>query len=423
METAVRFGSHHGASRALKEMCASPLSGGEYLSSVVNETMDEGVSIYIHVPFCNKKCSFCPFHRPDALERKSYDKYLVDEIDRISRFKFASAPVSTVYFGGGTPTSLRPEQMNRVLEKLHSSFNILPDAEISLETAATELNDEMLSVLQNNHVNRLSIGAQTFNDEERKVFGRRGGKERVIEAVERVKRYGIDNVNIDLIYRYPGQTEKMLSYDLDTIISLSLAGLSFYPLMLHKKTPLDSRLSEKEKEEFDDVAKERDFFYQIVSTLRPHGFKLLELNKLVRNGMDKYKYMSVRHNHGSCIALGHGAGGNIRNYYYSNSCDVPFVSDDIPISSKGRVVSDSYRILDSMIYSLEQGHVDFSTYSNLLSFDIIPAIAPLLDELEEKNLILRRGSEIELTVEGVFWGNNIIDEIVTQLLAKMKHDA
>lgn len=410
-----RYKSHHDASRSLKRRYTMNISAEEYLEQILNQPAKSRRAIYIHVPFCTKVCSFCPFHRPDRLRRREYHRHLIAEMRRIRGFEYMKAPISAVNFGGGTPTALSPEQLELILEELHSSFNISPDAEISVETSATELTDDMLSALRRQGVNRLSVGVQTFDDDGRALLGRRGGGDFAYSRIERALEYGFVNVSADIIYNYPGQTEAKLLCDIERISSLGLAGISFYSLMLHERTPLYYRLGRPEREELENIDRQYAFFNLLLDGLAPRGYEPFELTKLIRNKLDKYEYMEVRHNLGSCVALGQGAGGNIDNYLYSNTPDYNQVSETCPISASGRIVSDEYRIIDSFIWELQKGSVDLDSYSKRLGLDLCSILQAELERFVGYGLIEYDDDKITLTRDGLFWGSNIIDALVSRL--------
>ncbi len=407
-----RYKSHHDASRNLKKRYTTDTGGDEYLPAVLAEKPESRRVIYLHVPFCNKVCSFCPFHRPDELARREYHRYLMEEMHKIQNYPYMKAPIDAVNFGGGTPTSLSPAQMKAVLTELKNSFLIAPGAEISVETSATELSDEMIEVLKEGGVNRLSVGIQTFDDGARKLLGRRGSGEFAASRVAAAIKAGIRNTSVDLIYHYPAETDAQLANDLETISQLDTAGISFYSLMLHEKTPLYRRLDEKAKANMLDMGREKELFDTIFDKLAPHGYKMLELTKLVKDGRDRYDYMEIRHNGGSCIALGHGAGGNIENYFYHNSHTVPDISDEIHICSRGRVLRPEYRVLDSLIYAMQKGSVSLGAFSRRLGTDLLSLFGEKLAVFADAGYLHTDGDKITLTRDGVFFGNNIISELI-----------
>ncbi len=412
----VRYKSHHDAYRAIKKRFKEDIDRTEYVKSVLNSEATSPRVIYFHVPFCNKVCTFCPFHRPDELKRREYDKYLEAEMNRLSGFRYMKAPVDAVNFGGGTPTSLTPDQMAGVLKHIRDCFELRKGAEISVESSITEFTDEMADVLKEGGVNRLSFGVQTFNDEGRRILGRRGDCSRAVEGIRRAKEKGFTNVGVDLIYNWPGETPDILEEDLNIIKDLKLAGVSFYSLMLHDNTPLVSRITESERRQMSDMGRDKMLFDMILHELGKEGYRLFELTKLIRNDLDRYDYIRIRHKGGSCIGIGHGAGGNLERYSYHNSVNFPFLSDDAPLSSMGQVIGETYYVLDEFINDLQKMTVDTETYSKRLGFDLYAETEDILDRLEHEGLAVTKGHSVTLTEEGVYWGNNIIDELLRRML-------
>lgn len=412
----IRYKSHHDASRDLKKKYMTEEDGGDYLSAVLATPPTSRRVIYLHVPFCNKVCSFCPFHRPDELSRRDYHNYLVAKMHEVRDYPYMKAPIDAVNFGGGTPTSLAPAQMRVVLSALHENFTIAKGAEISVETSATELSDEMIEVLREGGVNRLSVGIQTFDDAMRKLLGRRGSGEFAASRVAAAIRAGITNTGIDLIYNTPGESDEMLDRDLDTLAALNVAGVSLYSLILHEKTPLYRRLDDATKEAMRNTERERALFDRIFDRLAPYGYRMLELTKLVKDGRDRYDYMEIRHSGGSCIALGHGAGGNVENYFYHNSHAVGNLSDGIRISSRGRVLRPEYRVLDSLIYALQKGAARLSPYSERLGVDLSHLFEEKLSAFSDAGYLTFTGDLVTLTRAGVFYGNNIISELIEEIV-------
>lgn len=407
-----RYKSHHDASRDLKKRYTAECSGAEYLPGVLAGRPESRRVIYLHIPFCSKVCSFCPFHRPDELDRRSYHLYLIDEMHSIQNYPYMQAPIDAVNFGGGTPTSLSPAQMQSVLSELHRCFSIAPQAEISVETSATGLSDEMLEVLREGGVNRLSVGIQTFNDDARRLLGRRGSGAFAASRVAAAIQAGIRNTSIDLIYNYPGQTDAQLEQDLETIAALDVAGISFYSLMLHEKTPLWRRLDEAQKASMRESGREKALFDRIFDGLAPHSYRMLELTKLVKDGRDRYDYMEIRHSGGSCIALGHGAGGNLENYFYHNSHAAPNLSEELRICSRGRVLQPAYRVLDALIYALQKGSARLTPFSERLGIDLSLLFREKLNAFSDAGYLSFDGDTVTLTRDGVFFGNNIISALI-----------
>ncbi|MCR5499837.1 MAG: coproporphyrinogen III oxidase family protein [Acetatifactor sp.] len=407
-----RLKSHHDAYGSVKKQFQTETDKAVYVRNVLGGEAQKKRALYLHVPFCTKTCTFCPFHKPDELKRREYDDYLIREMDRLAGFKFMEAPIDAVYFGGGTPTALTPGQMERVLDRLHKSFTIRKDAEVSVETSITELSDDMTQVLLSGGVNRLSVGIQTFDDRGRKILGRRGSGDAAAERLLKTKRAGFRNLNLDLIYNWPGETLDDLREDLRRIRELELAGISFYSLMLHENTPIRKTITQEELVKMGRVEWDKEQFDLIMQELGEAGYQPFELTKLIRDGIDRYDYVRVRHSGGDCIALGHGAGGNLSGYHYYNTFFAPPLAKDLPISAMGVVEGDDYFVIDEFINDLQRTKVDLKAFGEKLRVDVQGLISDVLERLEKEGLIRTSGTGMELTRDGIFWGNNVIDEIL-----------
>ncbi len=411
-----RFKSHHDASRELKNFYKVDCNKDQYVYSSLNEENNNLKVIYIHVPFCNKICSFCPFHRPDSLKRTEYHKYIINELSVMKDFPYFKNGIDAINFGGGTPTALKPYQMKEILAYLKKNFKYNDDMEISVESSITEMTEEMMDVLIEGHVNRISFGVQTFNDERRKMLNRRGTGQQAIETIKKIISKGLTNTGIDLIYNYPGQTVEELKEDLKIIKSLNLAGISFYSLMLHESTPLYNKITKDEVDLMNDLNHEYELFETIIDELKDVGYEPLELTKLVRNNLDKYKYIAIRHNEGDCIAIGHGAGGNINGYIYRNTCDYPMIKNT-SVGQMGRCVDKKYFILDHLINELQHTSIDLSLYEDKLGIPLFAILKPLLEKLIKEELIIRNNNEISFTKKGIFFGNNIIADFIHEIIS------
>ena len=414
----VRYKSHHDASRDLKKHFEIKENKEVYVKNVLNNEGKNNRVIYIHVPFCNKICSFCPFNKPNKLKRKDYDNYIINELKELLKYDYSKKEISAINFGGGTPTALAPKQMDNILSFLKNNFIYKDDIEISVETSISELTDEMIDVLIKGKVNRLSIGVQTFNDKYRKILNRRGSGQKAIETIKKVMERGITNTSVDLIYNIFQQTKEELLEDLKIIVELNLAGISFYSLMIHENTPIEKIITKKDLEVMNDINHEYELFDTIVSYLKSYGYHPLELTKLVKDKRDRYLYMEIRHSIGDCIAIGHGAGGNISNYVYRNTSLYPMI-ENTSVGSMGKVLDDKYFILDQMIYDFEKDEISFIKYDKKLKISLYDTLKDTLKELEYNNYIILNHDGFKLTKLGFFYGNNIIRLLIEEIIKKL----
>lgn len=200
----------------------------------------KALGLYIHVPFCLRKCHYCDFVSYPYTEAgaTAYLEALAREIRLWAEKLGGSAAVRSIYLGGGTPTCLGARALLRLLELIHSRFSVLPEAEITVEANPETLSLELLQALVSAGVNRLSIGMQSANEEELKFLGRGHTFRQVREAVEWARRAGCTNVNLDLIFGLPGQDLTRWEKSLREAVALEPAHLSAYDLEIHPETVL-----------------------------------------------------------------------------------------------------------------------------------------------------------------------------------------
>ncbi len=207
------------------------------------------VALYIHIPFCRSRCTYCAFNTYAGLEPliPTYGEALCAEIRAAP-----SVPACTIYFGGGTPPTLPPDILARILQCLREHFPLSPDAEITLEANPGMVDYAYLQVARGLGVNRLSLGVQSVHQDELRLLGRRHTWEEAVVAVEAARAVGLDNVNLDLIYGLPGQTLSRWQETLEAARSLDPDHLSLYALTLEEGTPLQERVARGEVPPPDD---------------------------------------------------------------------------------------------------------------------------------------------------------------------------
>ena len=197
--------------------------------------------IYIHVPFCESRCAYCDFYSTTLLRHRSA---YVDTVCRELQLRLPElqgAPIETIYFGGGTPSTLRIEELSSILTSLRnfqlSTFNFQL-AEITLEANPDDLTEEYVQGLRSLPFNRVSIGIQSFHDRTLKLVGRRHTAQEAIDAVHRCQRMGLTNISIDLMYGLPGETLEDWTYSLEQAIALRVPHISAYHLTYEEGTRL-----------------------------------------------------------------------------------------------------------------------------------------------------------------------------------------
>jgi len=255
----------------------------------------ESLGIYISVPFCRSKCTYCNFASVvfPAEQQERYIERVVAEVRGSRRFAgqiSATVPdiVDSLYLGGGTPSILAPELLRSLFAEIRAEFGVSSDAEITLECAPGQLDDEFLAAMVECGVNRVSFGVQSFNDKEAAVTGRLHTREIAQRDIERVRRVGIRSVNVDLIAGLPHQTQESWRESLDVLVSSGVDHASVYMLEVDVDSRLGRELSDGGKRYHagtvptDEMV--ADFYLEAIESLAANGLAQYEISNFARVG-------------------------------------------------------------------------------------------------------------------------------------------
>ena len=229
------------------------------------------LSLYIHIPFCVRKCNYCDFLSAPCDEdtRQRYVESLCREIEERAEI-FRNKKVDTIFFGGGTPSILLAEQMEKIMSAVRKVFRIQTDAEISMEMNPGTVDREKLEAYKRLGINRLSIGLQSANNEELKTLGRIHTWEDFLQTWNMVREVGFTNVNIDLMSALPGQTLESYEETLRKVLALKPEHISAYSLILEEGTPFYEWFGEDGKcqKELPDEVTDRIQFQNLLFGIR-----------------------------------------------------------------------------------------------------------------------------------------------------------
>ena len=254
------------------------------------------LELYIHIPFCVKKCAYCDFLSGPAgeKEKEEYVKMLVDEIrncpDAVQDYRVVS-----IFFGGGTPSLLTGEQIGRLMDTVREIFTLDEDAEITMEMNPGTVTEEKLRRYRQAGMNRLSIGLQSVNDEELRLLGRIHTYEEFLEAYHMARDCGFANLNVDLISAIPGQTVESWRHTLEKVIALHPEHISAYSLILEEGTPFYKKYIEEENGEgpkLPDEDAERQMYWDTETLMEKNGYHRYEISNYAKEGC------ACRHNLG-----------------------------------------------------------------------------------------------------------------------------
>ena len=278
--------------------------------------------IYIHIPFCVSKCAYCDFYSlPERCQsaelHKRYVKALIRQFDWAKK-KYGELTVSTVFIGGGTPTVISAELLTELITALKSRFDLTRNTEFTVETNPKTFDTEKLTVLRKCGVNRLSIGIQSANENELEAIGRIHTFEEAKSAFDLTRKSEFDNINVDLMYGIPHQTEASFLHSVSEVIKLSPEHISVYGLQLEQGTPLyDKKVSLPFPTEDESLA----MYSKAIKLLAENGYARYEISnfsKRDRQSKHNLRYWSQK----EYLGFGAGAYSFFDNARFSTRADV-----------------------------------------------------------------------------------------------------
>lgn len=240
----------------------------------VSYNRDLKAGIYIHVPFCVKKCRYCSFY---SIEEKRFDDYISALEKSIGKSAAGFLSADSVYFGGGTPSLLPPDYILRILEKIKSKFEISNDCEITLELNPGTVSKDYFRKILKTGVNRLNMGVQSFDNDNLRLLGRIHSAKKAQESCHEARDAGFSNIGLDFIYGLPSQSRENLLRDLESFIMLRPEHISAYMLTLEKNTKFYSMCERKEIEMLQEEVC-ADFFLTVLKFLGEGGYKFYEIS-------------------------------------------------------------------------------------------------------------------------------------------------
>ena len=357
-------------------------------------------NIYIHIPFCNKKCSYCDFYILTNMKREydKYVKYLIKEINMYDKIYY-----DTIYFGGGTPSVLDISHIKSILNNLKYDDK----TEITLELNPTNMDYEKLKQLRNLGINRLSIGMQSFDDEILKLMNREHTSKDNIQSYYNARCAGFDNISVDLIFAVPSQTMKQLRNDMKIIEKLKPDHISIYSLIWEEGSKFYKLLKEKKIEKLDEDIEVKMYTY-IINKLKKLGYEHYEVSSFCKN--KKYGRHNIKYwNNSEFLGVGISASSFIENKRYEkirklllyykeiDNGNIPINKDSIEIVDEKELKNLEY------ILGLRRLNVGIKYYEE---------DREILSKYISAGMLKKRHNKIFLTKKGLLLADNIVLELI-----------
>ena len=372
------------------------------------------IGIYVHIPFCKKKCDYCDFisycGKDDLIE-----KYVDSVKKEIEHVKIKSE-ITTIYIGGGTPSYIDSKFIVQILENIKEK-NIAQDAEITIEVNPGTVTQEKLQDYIDCGINRISIGLQTTNDELLKQIGRIHNYEQFLETYKLAKKVGFKNINVDLMLGLPNQRIIDLKESLENVLKLAPKHISVYSLIVEEGTPIANKI-ENGKLKLPDDELERNMYWYVKNTLELNGYKHYEISNFAKKGYES-KHNINCWNQMEYVGIGTAAHSYRDITRYSNTEDIKEYIKNVQKGEfeKNRIIHEIQKEEDSkkefMLLGLRKiDGIKISEFKNKFGDNPIYLYRNELKKLSDEKLIIIQDDNIRLSNKGIDLANLVWEEFV-----------
>ena len=380
---------------------------------MMNKTYEKG--IYIHIPFCVHKCIYCDFLSAQADDdvKYAYTKALINEIRNTADGQVKDK-ITSIFFGGGTPSVLPDCCIADILMAVRDCFDISDDAEITMECNPGTVNESRLSEYRAAGVNRLSFGLQSADNNELKMLGRIHAFEQFAESFRLARNAGFNNINVDLMSAIPGQTEATLENTFDKVMALQPEHISVYSLILEDGTYLADNIDKFPP--VPDEDEDRRMYHMTKERLYSAGYERYEISNYSRPGYE-CRHNLLYWNRGEYYGFGCSAAGFIGNERYSDIRDVKkyieFNGDIEKLHENIEILTKEDAMEEFMFLGLRKmAGVDVMDFQRRFGVPIENVYAKEIEHNIDKGLLIRQGDMLKLTEYGIDICNTVMSDFI-----------
>ena len=376
------------------------------------------IGLYLHIPYCLHKCGYCDFnsHNINEAEMESYVRALLKEMEQAAR-KAKDRRVNTLFFGGGTPTTLPFADLARILKACSQHFQVDPEAEITCEANPATIPQADLTQLREAGFNRLSIGVQSFDPDELKRLERVHSVDEVYLTVERARHAKFENLSLDLMFALPDQTIELWQNNLKQALGLQPDHISAYNLTIEPDTVFYKQQSQGQLTMPPDDF-QRELFEITIDTLTKAGYEHYEISNYAKPGKQSRHNLNYWVN-GEYIGLGAGASSTFNGERYKNT-NLParYIAQIVETQTavESRETPDRRQRMGEAVMlglRLKEG-LNLSTFEKQFGITFQEAFGDTVTRLEGMGLIELRDDRAALTREGLFLADSVIVEFITE---------
>jgi len=372
-------------------------------------------AIYVHIPFCDHKCIYCDFYSIITSNNiSSFLQSLKKEIKYYAENYSSNRIITSIFFGGGTPSLMQPEYLEEIISSIAENFSVSAEAEITMETNPGTVDKEKLRKFRTAGINRISIGVQSFNDDELKFLTRIHNSNTAVETLHIASEVGFENISLDLIFNLPKQTKQRWLSNLQQAIQLPIKHISTYSLILERGTILNKMvLDGKVKMQSDDH--DADLYETTLEFFENSDFYQYEVSNFTKPGYE-CKHNNVYWHYGEYLGLGTSSHSFIDGKRWWNYSSLKRYINEI--DTNGIAVANCEELSpeefhnEYIMLALRSSGIKLKIYNSTFGDNWLKKNYSYLNKLENENFILFDDSNIKLTKKGYA----LCDEILKNLL-------
>ncbi|MGV0940618.1 radical SAM family heme chaperone HemW [Empedobacter sp. ULE_I140] len=368
--------------------------------------------IYIHIPFCKQKCSYCDFHFSTNLQHKSNLIQAINKELEIRKDEI-STPLETIYFGGGTPSILSEIELESIFETIYKNYSTKNLKEITLEANPDDLNKEKLNFLKSTPINRFSIGVQSFFEEDLKLMNRAHNVQEAETSIKLAQDFGFENITIDLIYGSTTTTNEMWKQNLQKAIELNVPHISSYALTVEEKTILDHQINKGITKPVDED-RQNEQFQLLVDTLTSNDFIQYEISNF-----GKEDYFSLHNSNYwkgiHYLGIGpsaHSYNGKTRAWNIANNSKYIQAINENKLPQEIEVLNEVEKFNEMIMIGLRTIYgIDLNRINSEFSQPLVNSFHEVLNQLINENLVEKKENKIILKPQAKFFADGIASRL------------
>jgi len=369
---------------------------------------NETKAAYVHIPFCSHICYYCDFAKV-LMTGQPVEAYIDELLKEYDSYGISS--LQTLYIGGGTPSVLPADQLEKLLTHLTKNLDLEELEEFTVEANPSDLTDEVLTVLAQSPVNRISLGVQSFDDKLLKKIGRTHTEAQVYSSIERLRAAGFENITIDLIYGLPNQTMEMVERDVQKFLALDLPHVALYSLILEDHTVFMNR-QRRGRLRLPSDDRNADMYEYIIETLTAKGYSHYEVSNFGKIGYESKHNMTYWDN-AEYYGVGAGASGYLEGIRYKNHGPVHHYLREENKRVNEEVLTRKQRIEEEMFLGLRKKNgVSIERFHKKFGQTLEEVYGTIIEELAFQKMLFEADGRIQMTEKGFELGNEVFERFL-----------